>query len=378
MPRVLVVDDEPVILQILRAVLAEEPWDCIFAGSGREGLAALEAGGVDCLLTDKNMPDLSGLELARVARAQGAEVLVMTGYASVETAVRAVELGVFDYIVKPFEDIFAVRRKVGQALERRRLQAENAALVEGLRARTAALEAALAEARALQSELVQAEKLAGLGTLAAGLAHEISSPLMGVMGLCEAITVEDDAALCRAHAAEAVVYCGAIRDIVQGLTRHARSAEADPPGRVDVGAVAREAVRLCARLAPEVQFVVEVPPGVAVHGRAGEVQQVLVNLLRNGADAVMERGGGRVGVGARVVDGGLVAVDVADDGAGIAPADLPRVFEPFFTTKAPGRGTGLGLAVTWRIVQRLGGRVSVDSAPGEGTTVHLLLPAGDG
>jgi signal transduction histidine kinase len=71
-------------------------------------------------------------------------------------------------------------------------------------------------------------------------------------------------------------------------------------------------------------------------------------------------------------------VDIVDDGAGIAAADLPRVFDPFFTTKAPGHGTGLGLAVTWRIVQRLGGRVSVESAPGQGTTVHLELPAADG
>ena len=378
MQRVLVVDDEPVILQILRTVLHDAPWESLFADTGQAARARLEAGGIDCLLTDKNLPDVNGLELARIAREQGAEVLVMTGYASVETAVRAVELGVFDYIVKPIDDIFAVRRKVGQALERRRLQAENASLVDGLRARTAELEAALAEARALQSELVQAEKLAGLGTLAAGLAHEISSPLMGVMGLCEAITLEDDAAVCRAHAAEAVGFCGAIRDIVHGLTRHARSAEADPPGPVGVEAVARESVRLCARLAPGVRFVVEVPPGLAVRGRSGEVQQILVNLLRNGADAVMERGAGTVGIAARALDGGLVAVDIVDDGAGIAAADLPRVFDPFFTTKAPGHGTGLGLAVTWRIVQRLGGRVSVESAPGQGTTVHLELPAADG
>jgi two-component system NtrC family sensor kinase len=108
------------------------------------------------------------------------------------------------------------------------------------------------------------------------------------------------------------------------------------------------------------------------------VQQILVNLLRNGADAVMERGAGTVGIAARALDGGLVAVDIVDDGAGIAAADLPRVFDPFFTTKAPGHGTGLGLAVTWRIVQRLGGRVSVESAPGQGTTVHLELPAADG
>jgi C4-dicarboxylate-specific signal transduction histidine kinase len=375
---VVIVDDEPVLLELLCS-LFEGRLDVVGCATGQEAVAAMRAGGVDVLLTDKNLPDISGLDLMDRARevTPDAECIIITGFASLDTALVALQRGAFDYIVKPPRSIFDVQRKVEQALQRQAMGRENRRLLAQLKERNAELEAALEAVRRVQSELVQAEKLAGIGTLAAGIAHEISSPLFGVLGLAEAITSEESLATAKEHAAEIVEYAKAIREIVVQLSGYSRSADREYQGEVEVAKVLADAARLMERsrvMAPG-RLVVESEPGLTVVGRGSELQQVVVNLVRNGLEAVEEhRPDGLVRVTARG-DGDVVVIEVSDDGPGI-PADILKdIFDPFFTTKPPGKGTGLGLNIVWRLVTRYGGTVSVASEVGVGTTFTVRLPA---
>lgn len=377
----LVVDDEPVILQILESVFATDPYRLTLARSLAEGAAVLEAEKVDLLLTDKNLPDGNGLDLVRLAKARDplAECVVITAYGSLETALTAIELDVYDYLLKPFNNVFEVRKKIKQASEKQDYVLENRRLIDELKRKNHELEAALEETKALQAELIQSEKLAGIGTLAAGIAHEISSPLFGIMGLAEAIADESDLPLAQGYAREVVDYCRTIRDIVVELSSYSRSAANEYLTTVELAKVVLDAQRLVERSAPvgPVRLESDLGPNLYLNARTSEIQQVFVNLLKNAVEAVNEvfgeGGGGVVRVTAGRTDTHVWAV-VEDNGPGI-PEDKQRlVFDPFFTTKPPGQGTGLGLNIVFRIVTRYRGTVKVRSEVGKGSAFEVRFP----
>lgn len=374
--RLIIVEDEPVLLDLLTSLF--HGYDVVPCADGAAARAAF-VGGVDVLLTDKNLPDASGLDLldeARRAQAD-AQVILITGFASLDTAVQALQRGAFDYIVKPPPSIFDVKRKVDQAFARQALARENHRLLVQLREQNEALQDALAEVKAMQAELVQAEKLAGIGTLAAGVAHELSSPLFGVMGLAEAIVDDDTLALAQEHAREIVLQARRIKEIVVQLSGYSRAADRDVPGVVQLDEVAADAVRLLERSLSLPTGRVSLSGAEArLAGRTGEVQQVVVNLVKNAVEAADEHhpdGSGRVDV-VVATEADHAVLRVADNGPGI-PANIRRhIFDPFFTTKPPGRGTGLGLNIVYRLVNRQGGTVVVEDGPEGGTLMVVRWP----
>lgn len=376
----LVVDDEPVILQILKAVFEEEPYRVTLLPSGRDALRVIQEDHVDLLLTDKNLPDVGGIELLRAAKERDplTEVVIITGYGSLDTALTALELDAFDYVLKPLNNVFDIRKKVRQAFSKQEIALENRRLIAELQRKNGELEQALDETRALQAELIQSEKLAGIGTLAAGIAHEISSPLFGIMGLGEAIADEPDMALVHAYGKEIVEYCRTIRDIVVELSSYSRSAAGEYHTTVELARVIQDALRLVERSAPvaDVRFVTDLGAELYLNARNNEVQQVFVNLIKNAAEAVSERypgGGGEVTIATGRGDGGLWAT-VSDNGPGIAEDKLKLIFDPFYTTKPPGKGTGLGLNIVYRIITKYRGTIQVQSRPDTGTTFEVRFP----
>ena len=377
----LFVDDEPVILQILKAVFEDEPYRLSCVGTGEEARRVIMEQGCNLLITDKNLPDIGGLDLLKLAKERDpfTEVIIITGYASLETALTALEHDAFDYVLKPLNNVFDIRKKVKQALEKQEMALENERLLTDLRKQNEALETSLQETKALQSELIQSEKLAGIGTLAAGIAHEISSPLFGIMGLGEAISEESDMSLVREYASDIVEYCRSIRDIVVELSSYSRAASAEYLTAVNLSAAIDDALRLVQRSAPveSVNFVTKFDPDVRVHARANEAQQVFVNLIKNAAEAVIDRFEGAPGGTVEIDSGaeqGAVWATVKDNGAGIPQEKLNVIFDPFYTTKPPGKGTGLGLNVVYRILTKYRGTVHVESSEGEGTTFRLRFP----
>jgi len=398
-----IVDDEPVILQILTAVFEDSPWRVTTCSSGSEALQVMRTSGVDILLTDKNLPDVNGMELLRAAREINdlAEVIIITGYASLETALTALELDAFDYVLKPLNNVFDIRRKVSRASEKQDISLENRRLIRELSEKNRELEDALEEARKLQAELIQSEKLAGIGTLASGIAHEISSPLFGILGLAEAILEEDDAEVVGSHARDIVEYSNAIRDIVVELSSYSRASTSEYLTTVELAKVVEDAVRLVRRSVPcnGCAFDVKVARDAYVNARTSEIQQVFVNLVKNAVEALNEGepeagapGGGPADSPAdsppRVRAEGRVSVEVGraedsvwakvrDNGPGIPENKIGLVFDPFYTTKAPGKGTGLGLNIVYRIVTKYRGHIGVESIPGEGTVFTLSFPTSD-
>ncbi len=240
----------------------------------------------------------------------------------------------------------------------------------------------------LQAQLTQSERLAALGTLAAGVAHEINNPLT-VMALgLQAVDlrlrrsidrlVPDEHREISSLLSELRSSVDRIGGIVGELRAFAR-ADGDAPGPTDVVAVLTAAERMAAHRIRHSAAVIPrydaVPPVV---GHARRLEQVFVNLLLNAAQSMREGGSdNRIDVRAYVAVDGRVAVEVKDNGPGMPPEVLSRAFDPFFTTKPVGDGTGLGLSISHGIVTGLGGEISIESEVGRGTTVRVhLVPAG--
>jgi PAS domain S-box-containing protein len=240
----------------------------------------------------------------------------------------------------------------------------------------------LTEQRKLKASLAIADRMVSVGTLAAGVAHEINNPLAVVVGnldyMARLLSVESEGAASQLSEPlnEARDAADRVRAIVRDLKLFSRPDEAKR-GPVDVRRVLESSVRMAwneirhrARL---VKLFAEVPHVEASEGRLG---QVFLNLLVNAAQAIPEGSAesNQIGLATRVAEDGRVVVEVSDTGTGIPAENLPRLFEPFFTTKPIGIGTGLGLSICQRLVHQLGGEIQVVSTPGQGTRFRVLLP----
>jgi two-component system NtrC family sensor kinase len=228
--------------------------------------------------------------------------------------------------------------------------------------------------------LSHAERLSVSGRIMAQVAHEIGTPLHSVAGHLELLRKELPADLLTEETVRRLgiieTQLARVSEIITQLLDLTRRSAGDP-GPVDVSRLVREAVELvrpgmaAAALGFRVSQATELP---RVHGHAGQLQQVILNLLTNAMDATPPRG--TVEVQTRAVsERGEVVIEVRDSGQGIAPAHRKQIFEPFFSTKAPGRGSGLGLFISSQIVHDHRGRIEVESEPDRGSTFRVVLPA---
>jgi signal transduction histidine kinase len=268
----------------------------------------------------------------------------------------------------------------------------NLRLEDRVRERTAQLEAANSElARAYgelqtaQVQLVQSEKMASLGRLVAGVAHEINNPVSFIASsvaplrrrLAKASTLAPDdvkALLAEADELTAVMARGAERTaaIVKDLRTFSRVGEATRKP-VDLLDGLEVSLRILApRWRDRITIHRDLTPLPPVEGDPGQLNQVLVNVLANACDAIA--GAGNLWLSSGIEDG-TVFLAIRDDGVGMTPEVRQRIFEPFFTTKDVGAGTGLGLAISYNVIVAHGGRIDVESAPGRGTTIRIVLPA---
>jgi signal transduction histidine kinase len=255
---------------------------------------------------------------------------------------------------------------------------------EALEQRNAELHEALEKLRRAQDTLVRSEKLASMGRLVAGIAHEINNPVNAVinsLGPLDEIVKriaagEGEAAPTMAKEAEeilAVVQRGASRTkaIVQALHGYARGDDSIQR-EVSLARSVDDTLGLLQHRLRHVKVAKEIESSARIIGFAGQVDQVLMNLLTNAAQAIGEKGG-TIRIQARNLDD-RVSLVIADDGPGIPPEVLPRIFDPFFTTKDVGEGSGLGLSIVHGIIERHGGHIDVDSQPGQGTKFSISFP----
>ena len=367
--RVLIVDDEQGFREALAKRLDKRGAVVSQAGDGEQALAALDRESVDVVLLDVNMPGLSGLTVLDRIRADhpNTEVILVTGQASTRDGVTGIKAGAFDYLTKPIE-IEQLIEKIRQAFDKL-VRVEEQAREAEFRSRMA-------------QQLAATERLASLGTLSAGVAHEINNPLAVINQAAgwlknrvdrdEHISPElrQSVDLALEKIDKSVKRARRITHQLLSFSRQNESVIQE----FNLSDLAAEVIDLTRKIASDNQAEAAASceiKDMVLWSDPFQVRQVLINLVTNGLQSVGP--GGLVQLTVTGDEATAVAL-VRDNGPGIPPENLERIFEPFFTTKPPGQGTGLGLSVSRGIIEKLGGRIEVESKLGAGAVFKVVLP----
>lgn len=359
--RALIVEDNPADAELVELQLVSGGYfpRMLRVQTATEMQAALDAEDWDIVLSDYAMPKFSGLEALELLKATGKDIpfILISGSAGDDIAVTAMRAGAHDFFTK---GSFAL---LVSAIQRELREAE-------LRA----------TARVQREQLQQNEKLAALGTLLAGVAHELNNPLCVIMHQATILerALSDDPRQARINMIlQAVRNCSRIVKNFLALARH------DPPRRVPVSIndVVRAAIDLVAYglRVDNIDLTLDLAEAVpAVPADPQQLERVVINLVSNAQYALRSRPEPRKLILRSIVDaaGKQVILHVADNGGGISPEIRSRIFDPFFTTKPTGEGTGLGLALCHGIISAHKGTIAVSSEADSGTTFVISLPAG--
>ncbi len=231
------------------------------------------------------------------------------------------------------------------------------------------------EERRLQDHLVQSQKLASLGTMVSGMAHEINNPAQAILGMSELILDEDDMATTRDYARDIIGYALHIAGVVRDFASYARSTSREGAEDLDLNSRLSQAVKMIGR-GPHfghVEVVTQFEPLPPLRARRTEIDQLFINMISNAAQAM--HGEGRLTLTTSHRHDKMF-IAISDTGCGIPKAMINQIFDPFFTTKDPGKGTGLGLSIGYRIAAKYGGAISVASEEHKGTTFTIEFPTG--
>jgi hypothetical protein len=381
--RILVVDDEKIILDLTSMILRSKGYEVYTAESGREGLKLVKQKKPAVVLLDYMMPFMDGMTALRTIREHFSEtyVIMFTGKGSEEIAVELMKAGAADYILKPFnnqnllervENVLHIRRiellnkKLQQEQEqlRREIEEWNLELERRVEEKTRELERA-------HAEILQSEKLAALGHLSAGMAHEIRNPLNSI-SLFSQILKSD------LKGDPSATYADKILkevDRIDGILIKLLAASKRPRFELQLVSVADVIDRTLDAFNDKLKFqrvkvekdFTTIPPPILAD--ASEIEQIFTNLFANSLYEMQE--GGRLGIRLSH-DDKMIFISVSDTGGGIPQENLAKIFDPFFTTKS--KGTGFGLPVVLRIVKTYSGRIAVDSVESKGTEFRIELP----
>jgi signal transduction histidine kinase len=405
--RILIAEDNPANRDILRRRLEKEGHHVTETQDGREALEQLERGDFDLLLLDILMPRLDGFEtlacIRRNERFHDLPVIMISALDEIQSVVRCIEMGAEDYLPKPIDPVL-LRARIGACLEKKRLRDRE-------RQKTAELELALHRLKETQDQLVVQEKMASLGALTAGVAHEIKNPLnfvtnFAVLSVDMMKEVLELIAPVRAQMppkdgeylddllGDLTGNLDRIRDhgkradsIVRGMLAHSRGGSGQREA-IDVNGLVAEAVNLAYHglraqdpafnITLESEYDSSIPPLQVV---PQDLSRVILNIANNGCYAAHQRklrgeDGYRPTLRTSTAQtAGSVEIRIRDNGTGIPHAVLQKIFNPFFTTKPTGQGTGLGLSLSYQIVvEQLKGTVKVQSKENEFTEFLISLP----
>ena len=353
--RILLIDDEEVVLDSCLAILEDGEYDVVLASTGTEGLELARTSAPDLVFVDLKMPGMSGMEVLERIRALDPTVvcIVFTGFATIASAVDAMKHGAYDFLPKPFTpDEF--RAAILRGLEQRALVVERTAL--------------------------RREREALRENFAAIVSHELRSPL-GAVQQNLFVTIRELEGVASEEQKERLArMSGRITDLLALVNRWLRGFSVDvAPLRQGFKPVAISVPVASAMESAEVEavrkavdLVGEVDPAAVVLGDGGALAEALLNVVGNAVK--YSREGGRVVVSAARRDGQVV-ISVTDTGVGIPAADLPRIFDAFYRGQGGVAGAGIGLALARRIVEAHGGSISATSDLERGSVFVIALPA---
>lgn len=368
-PRVLVVDDEPDLLRLVQTQLSGE-YEVIEAVDGEQAITLAAQCLPDVIVCDLMLPEKDGIEVCRALRSQPATralpLLMLTARADDATRLRALGAGANDFLSKPFS--------LAELSARVRSLSNSHQLQLALSRQNQKLEATLEDLRDTETQLVQAEKMASLGRMSAGIIHEINNPLNYALTALELLSFKASSL----PELERPEYEETVRDVEEGLRRvagiigdlrlftHPQGGEIED---VPVRAAALAALRfLAAELKNRVTIENRLPEDLTVPAVRSKLIQVFLNLLQNSLDALRDRQGTdnepRIILSAET-QAQVTRIRIRDNGPGIPAELLSRIFDPFFTTKEVGEGTGLGLSICFRLLNEVGATITVESRVGE-------------
>jgi two-component system, NtrC family, sensor kinase len=418
--KLLIVDDSATYRKFLESALAQEGYRITTAGSGEQALACLAMEPFDAVILDLILPDIGGAEVCRRLTESRRTlessflILALTGRESKEDMSTVLEAGADDVIGKS-RDIELIKTRLRALLRRKMLYEENrriagefqererqllqeradrlvaqakAALVSELERANRDLEAANRELKETQSQLVQAAKMASLGQLVAGIAHEINNPLAFVMNhaitaerALDAIAKEMEPTLspetgrtlgkARERLADLQGGLERIKDLVLQLRTFSRLDEGEVKHVKIEESIESVITMLRHRLKDRIRLKRDYGDVKVIPCYPGPLNQVLMNVISNAIDAIEGEGEIAISTGR---DDSMLRISVKDTGRGMSEEIRDRIFEPFFTTKPVGQGTGLGLSISYGIIQRHRGTLEVRSVPGRGTEMVLRIP----
>jgi len=417
---ILIIDDSPTYLAALSYELRNQGYKVKSAPDGPAGLTELLSENFDCVLVDLAMPYMSGLEVCKRITAMRTEsenapaVILLTSTATRGDMNRGLEAGADDFVTKS-SDLAVLRARVQALLRRRFFQEETRRIVGELKTKdletlnalagrqAAEVRAAMAEEliqanqdlqeanrklKDTQAQLIQNEKMASLGQLVAGIAHEINNPLAFVLnnlfivesGL-DGLGPEVEPHLSelslikfrkvRARLEEMTEGLGRVKELVLDLRTFSRLDEGEFKTVDVVETIDSVLLLLKHRMSNRIQVEKHYGPERKLYCYAGRLNQVVMNLISNAVDAIEETGE-IVITTSQTTQAFLISV--RDTGTGIPEAIRNKIFDPFFTTKPVGQGTGLGLAISYGIVHDHGGSIEVESAEGVGTEFIVKIP----
>jgi two-component system NtrC family sensor kinase len=418
--RILAIDGDPAYLALVGDELRNQGYAVETAASGSEGLRRLREEKFDCVLVGLAMPEMDGIEVClqiaamRQSMNSGASVILIAGAADKGDMNRGLEAGADDFVSKS-SDLAVLRARIQALMRRRFFQEENGRIVEELKAREletlhARAERQIVEARAAmaeklvqanqdlqeanrklketQAQLIQNEKMASLGQLVAGIAHEINNPLAfvvnnlfivetgldGLMPELEALLAEPSLTKlrkARTRLGEMKEGLDRVKEMVLDLRTFSRLDEAEFKTVDIVEKIEGVLLLLKHKMNGRIDVRKHYGPVRTLYCSAGRLRQVFMNVIANAADAIAEHGE-MVITTSQTAEAFLISV--RDNGGGIAEVVRGKIFDPFFTTKPVGQGTGLGLAISYGIVQDHGGSIEVRSEEGAGTEFLIKIP----
>jgi signal transduction histidine kinase len=416
-PVLLIIDDTAANLGVIASHLEDRGFDIVIAQSGEDGIRRAQRTAPDLILLDVMMPGIDGFETCRRLKAMPATadipVIFMTALSDTSDKVTGFEAGGVDYVTKPIqiaEVLVRINTHLGLRAARRELAQRNAVLQDLIETRRKAelalkssnkqLASTIATLEKTQGQLVLSAKLAGLGALVSGIAHELNTPIGTAM--LTASSLQEDI-----HAVQALVPSIAGNPTLT-QTLHQRTQNLDE-GMALLGrslSRAGELIRKFRLVAvdqmskqtqhfelhqlvsesvqafqakstqPACPIEVSVPPSITLNGYPNALEQVLTQLLCNAfSHALDAKHMGRVKIDGIALDDDWIKLTVSDDGKGIAPDHLGKIFDPFYTTRLGQGGSGFGLYAVYNQVNYLmGGRIHVESTLGQGTRITMKLP----
>jgi len=357
---ILLIEDNPGDRRLIREMLAEAgnvTFDVQYADHLRAATEYLGQNGVEVILLDLGLPDSQGLETLRKVYAQASEmpIVVLTGLNDEMVGVQAINEGAQDYLIKGQVDTQLLRRTIRYAIERK--QAEE-------------------RERRLQVQLSLSNRLASLGLMVEGIAHEINNPLASVIGFAQMLAYEDIPENAREDVKTIEDSAQRVVDIMTNLLAFARQQKLERT-YINVNDTVMAALKMLGHPVEgsNITITTRLDPALPSTMADGALlQQAFLNLVINAeTEMKLAHGKGNLLIMTELISD-TIQVSFNDDGPGIAQANLVHLFDPFFSTRGVGQGRGLGLSVCYGIIADHNGRINVESQLGKGSLFTVELP----